>query len=276
MLNETQFGDSFELIKELEDNSVDLVVTSPPYADTVSYGGQVNVLHPDHYVDWILPLFDEIHRVLKPTGSFILNINDKLVKKQRSTYVYEFAFRTPKETSLKLYDTYFWYKKSGLPSGGDKRLNNRMEYLFHFVKDVDKFQCFPDRIREPYAASSLPRYKNKYHGNKIVGEDGKAVLPTKPQAANPKGTIPSNVFRFNNNSAIRMSDKYKGLHPAPYHPDLPEKFITWLTNEGDIVLDPFMGSGTTALVAQRMNRNWIGFELNPAYGDFIRERLADG
>ena len=275
-INEVHFGDSFERIKELDDNSVDLVVTSPPYADTVSYGNKINVLHPDNYVDWILPLFDEVFRVLKPSGSFILNINDKLVKKQRSTYVYELAFRTPKETNLQLYDTYFWYKKNGLPSGGDKRLNNRVEYLFHFVKDVDKFKCYPDRIRVPYAESTLPKYKGIYRGNKVVDESGIAQnCKPKKQSANPLGTIPTNVFRFNNNSALRTTAKYKGLHPAPYHPDLPEKFITWLTDVDDLVVDPFLGSGTTALVAQRLKRNWIGFEKNKAYEDFIRDRLKE-
>ena len=89
-------GDCFELIKDLEDNSVDLVITSPPYADIVNYGKVVSVKKPKDYVDWILPLFKEIQRVLKPSGSFILNINDNCKNGLRNPFIYEliYSFRS--------------------------------------------------------------------------------------------------------------------------------------------------------------------------------------
>ena len=118
-----------ELSKELPDDCIDLVVTSPPYADTVSYGKDINVFSPENYPDWILPLFVEANRFLTPTGSFILNINDKIVKGERSTYVMETVIKIVKESGLKLYDRYIWHKKNGLPMGGEKRLNDRMEYI---------------------------------------------------------------------------------------------------------------------------------------------------
>jgi DNA modification methylase len=88
-VNETHIGDCMDLSKELPDDYIDLVVTSPPYADTVSYGKGINVFSPENYPDWILPLFVESNRFLKPTGSFILNINDKLDKGEGSIYVME-------------------------------------------------------------------------------------------------------------------------------------------------------------------------------------------
>jgi site-specific DNA-methyltransferase (adenine-specific)/site-specific DNA-methyltransferase (cytosine-N4-specific) len=272
-LNTVHYGDSFELIKDLPDNSVDLIVTSPPYADTVSYGKSINVLSPENYPSWIMPLMNEAYRVLKPSGSFILNINDKLHKKQRSIYVMKTIVRVVEETQLQLYDRYFWTKKSGLPTGGDKRLNDRVEYIFHFVKDVDNFKCFSDRIRKPYAPASMTRFKTGCSGNKIVDENGIGRLNVKKKEPNPKGTIPTNVFEFNTGSALRFDKKYTGLHPAPYHPDLPKFFVNWLTDEQDVVLDPFMGSGTTAVVCKDMNRQWIGFELNENYKSFIDARL---
>lgn len=114
-------GDCFELIKEQPDNSVDLVITSPPYASIVSYGKNVSLKKPNDYVDWILPLFKDIHRVLKPSGSFILNINDNCSNGLRNTYIYDLISRNNKETKLKLYDDYIWFKPSVVPNGSNKR-----------------------------------------------------------------------------------------------------------------------------------------------------------
>ena len=95
-LNKTHIGDCMDLSKELPDDYIDLVVTSPPYADTVSYGKDINVFSPENYPDWILPLFVEANRFLTPTGSFILNINDKIVKGESSTYVMETVIKIVK------------------------------------------------------------------------------------------------------------------------------------------------------------------------------------
>lgn len=268
-LNKTHLGDCMELAKKLPDNSIDLVVTSPPYADTLSYGKKVQVFDPDKYVDWFLELFKESNRFLKDTGSFILNINDKATNGERSTYVFELVHRIVKETGLKLFDRYIWFKKSALPMTGDKRLNDRIEYIFHFVKDSKKFKAHTDRVREPYAEISLRRFKSKVHGNDIVDDDGTTELSHRGSSKpHPLGKKPITVFRFDTGSALR------GLkHPAPFHPQLPEWFINWLTDEKDIVLDPFMGGGTTALAAKNLNRNYIGFDVNPEYIKMTEDRL---
>ncbi len=257
------------LAKELPENSVDLVVTSPPYADTVSYGDSVEVLKPEGYVDWFLPLFYESACFLKPTGSFVLNINDRATNGERNIYVFELVYRIVKETPLKLFDRYIWFKKSALPMPGDKRLNDRIEYILHFVKDSKKFKTHTDRVREPYKEISLKRFQNKVHGNDIILSDGTTVLSQRGSSKpHPLGKKPITVFRFDTGSALR------GLkHPAPFHPQLPEFFIKWLTDEGDVVLDPFMGGGTVAEVCKKMKRKYIGFETNQAYIDMIEERL---
>jgi len=272
-LNKTHLGDCMELAKNLPDNSVDLVVTSPPYANTVSYGeatkSGVETFNPEHYVDWFLELFHEASRFLKDTGSFILNINDRSTNGERSTYVFELIHRIVKETGLKLFDRYIWFKKSALPMPGDKRLNDRIEYIFHFVRDGKKFKTFTDRVREPYKEISLKRFKSKVHGNDIVLPDGTTELSQRGSSKpHPLGRKPITVFRFDTGSALR------GLkHPAPFHPQLPEWFINWLTAEGDVVLDPFMGGGTTAVSALKLNRKYIGFEISPEYIKMTKERL---
>jgi site-specific DNA-methyltransferase (adenine-specific) len=270
LLNRIVPGDAFDVIKSIEDESVDLWLTSPPYAAVKSYGEDVRVVSPDEYVDWILPLLKEIHRTLKPTGSFILNINDCVVNKHRHPYVHELIFRSTKETPLKLYDTYFWIKKGTLPTGNEKRLNNWTEYLIHFCKDESAVKWNMDAVREPYDANSISRCKYPVNTfNMEVDEKGRPKQRGRRIISlNPKGKRPSNVFNFPTAAAVR--DK---KHPAAFHIDLPTWFIKALTDEGDVVADVFAGSGTTCLAAKMLNRKFIGIELNPEYQKCAQEKV---
>lgn len=282
-VNRCYFGNTMELACKIPANYIDLLITSPPYADTISYGNKISVFHPDKYPDWFLPLTIEAARFLKPTGSFILNINDKIMNGKRSIYVFDLVCRIERETGLSLHDRYFWYKKCPIPSGSERRLNDGIEYIFHFVrKKINKKggfsyknECFKtrtNRVRQPYAAATLKRYKSNggITLNDDVNKDGIIIKrKNKILVANPDGVIPGTVFRFNTVCAMRK--KAANKHPAPFHPDIPKWFINWLTDEGDLVFDPFMGSGTTAKVCQEMKRNWLGFELNEKYKELQSE-----
>jgi DNA modification methylase len=281
-------GDCFELIKSLEENSVDLVVTSPPYADIVSYGKNVSTKKPDDYVDWILPLFKEIYRVLKPSGSFILNIGDKCEGGLRSTYIYDLISRNNKETKLKLYDTYYWYKKNGIPNGSAKRVRNNTEFIFHFCKDPKKLKFNMDAVLEEPKDSTNERLKHPMTNQQGEVIDGvrikKKVLFRQSKTQKEDGTSesiyvykdapekvrPDNVRRFSTCSASR-DNLIK--HPAPYHKELPTYYIKMLTDENDLVLDPFSGIATTGMACIDTNRNYIGFEMNQTYADFSVRRM---
>jgi site-specific DNA-methyltransferase (adenine-specific)/site-specific DNA-methyltransferase (cytosine-N4-specific) len=262
-------GDCFELIKTLEDNSVDLVITSPPYADIVNYGVNVSIKKPKEYCDWLLPLFDEIYRVLKPSGSFILNINDNCSNGLRNPFIYELIYRSQKETKLRFYDTYIWHKKNGIPNGGTKRFRNNTEFIFHFVKNQKELKFYMDRVLQEPAESSNERYKYDMtnHGVIVDGVREKSVK-IRPQLGLVR---PDNVFRFPT-AATDRSNLIR--HPAPFNRKLPEYFINLLTDEGDVVLDVFAGIGTTGLPCKDMNRHFIGFELNSKYVDFGNKRIA--
>ena len=269
-MNKIIQGSCFDLIKDLPDNSIDLIVTSPPYADIKSYGKNINVLHPDKYVDWILPLFNDINRTLKPSGSFILNIDDKCVKKKRHIYVFDLIVRSVKETDIQLYDYYIWAKKSFKPSGNQKRVHHITEWLLHYVKDENKVKWNIDSVRIPYKEETIKRYNRKNpldyttdaNGNKIKkGRRGNRTL-------HEGGRLPDNIFTFNTNSTTRGNK-----HPAPFNIEIPTWFIKSLTDEGDVVLDPFMGSGTTAEAAIKLDRQWIGFELNKLYVKQAQDRV---
>jgi site-specific DNA-methyltransferase (adenine-specific) len=259
-------GDCFELIKTLEDNSVDLVITSPPYADIVNYGKNISIKKPNEYCDWLLPLFNEIHRVLKPSGSFILNINDNCSNGLRNPFIFELIYRSQKETKLKFYDTYIWHKRAGIPNGSKKRFRNNTEFIFHFVKNQKELKFYMDRVMEPAAESFKKRLKSPINNDTEI-IDGERIRK-KVMWGEYEMVRPDNVFRFNT-AATERDNSIR--HPAPYHKELPTYFINLLTDEGDVVLDVFSGIGTTGLGCN--NREYIGFELNEKYAEFSKKRL---
>lgn len=267
-------GDCFELIKDIDDNSVDLVITSPPYSDIVNYGKNVSTKKPDEYVDWILPLFKEIFRVLKPSGSFILNIGDKCENGLRSTYIYDLISRNNKETKLKLYDTYIWHKRNGIPNGSNKRFRTTTEFIFHFVKDVKQLKFYMDRALREESISQKNRkkypWKTKNHGVITDGVRGnkKEIDGNKL----PDKVRPDNVFRFST-AALSRDNTIK--HPAPFHKELPLYFINLLSEEGDLVFDPFSGIGTTGIACKELNRRYLGMELNENYIEFSIIRIKN-
>jgi len=281
-----EIGDCFELIKDLPDNSVDLVITSPPYSDIVNYGKQVSIKKPTEYVDWILPLFNEIWRVLKPSGSFILNINDNCSGGYRNTYIYEMIYRADKETKIKLYDTYIWHKRNGIPNGSIKRFRNMTEYIFHFCKDSKQIKFYMDRVLQEQTDISKKRLEYNWSDNLPVSVDNGVKITKRmrfqkkvingvqehiyKERIQPDKVRPDNVFRFANAGASRDNTI---KHPAPFHKELPLFFINLLTDENDLVLDTFSGIGTTGVACKELNRNYIGFELNEKYADFSLERF---
>ena len=266
-----RIGDCFELIKDLPDNSVDLVITSPPYADIVNYGKDISIKKPQEYCDWLLPLFNEIQRVLTPSGSFILNINDNCSKGLRNPFVYELIYRSQKETNLKFYDTYIWHKMNGIPNGSKKRFRNNTEFIFHFVKNQKELKFHMDRVMKEPAKATSDRAKYQWsvknHGTIQDGERVKEkTIDYGSQLTN--GVRPDNVFRFPTAGLARDNTI---RHPAPYHKELPTYFINLLTDEGDTILDVFSGIGTTGLGCN--DREYIGFELNEKYAEFSKKRL---
>lgn len=266
-----RLGDCFELIKELPDNSVDLVITSPPYADIVNYGKHISIKKPGEYCDWLLPLFNEIHRVLKPSGSFILNINDNCSNGLRNPFIYELIYRSQKETKLKFYDTYIWHKMNGIPNGSTKRFRNNTEFIFHFVKNQKELKFHMDRaLKEPAKATSdRAKYQWSVTNHGTI-QDGERVKEKTIDYGSllKNGIRPDNVFRFPT-AGLARDNTIK--HPAPYHKELPTYFINLLTDEGDTILDVFSGIGTTGLGCN--DRNYIGFELNEKYAEFSKKRL---
>lgn len=257
-------GDSKEVIKKIPDNSVDLIFTSPPYADQrkSTYGG----VHPDKYVEWFLPLSKELLRVLKPTGTFVLNIKEKVTEGERSTYVMELILAMRQQGWLWT-EEFIWHKKNSYPGKWPNRFRDSWERLLQFNKDK-KFTMYQDEVMVPmgdWAKSRLRKLSDtdKKRDNSKVGSGfGKNIS----NWINRDKAYPSNVLHL----ATECGNK---KHSAAFPEELPEWFIKLFTKQGDIVLDPFMGSGTTNIVAQRMKRNSIGIEIIEEYYDMVREQI---
>jgi site-specific DNA-methyltransferase (adenine-specific) len=250
------YGDSLLVLKSLPNDSIDLIVTSPPYSDQrkTTYGG----VHPDKYVDWFLPISKELLRVLKPTGSFILNIKEKVYDGERHTYVIELILAL-REQGWLWTEEYMWHKRNSFPGKWPNRLRDAWERLLHFTKNK-KFNMYQDAVKVPIGDWSKTRLKNLSETDKVRDESkvGSGFGKKIENWVGKDMVLPDNVLYIATESGNKN-------HSAVFPEGLPEWFIKLFTVEGDVVLDPFLGSGTTCKVAYRMNRNSIGIELDNDY-----------
>jgi len=255
-------GDSKLELAKLPSNSVDLIVTSPPYADNrmKTYGG----IKPEKYVEWFLPISEEMLRVLKPSGTFVLNIKEKVVNGERSTYVMELILEMKKQ-GWYWTEEFIWHKKNSFPGKWPNRFRDSWERLLQFNKSKS-FSMYQDEVMVPIGDWAKTRLKNLSEVDKIRDESkvGSGFGKKIANWMNRDKAYPSNVLHM----ATECNNKE---HSATFPDALPEWFIKLFTKENDWVLDPFLGSGTTSKVAQRLNRNSIGIEIMEEYYDIAKK-----
>lgn len=249
-------GDCTKVLGKLPNASVDLIVTSPPYADQrkAAYGG----IHADKYVAWFLPIADELNRVLKSSGSFILNIKERVVNGERHTYVMELIIEMRKRGWL-FTEEYIWHKRNCYPGKWPNRFRDAWERCIHFTKEK-KFSMYQDAVRVPMGDWKNSRLKSLSDTDKRRDES-KVGSGFGKKIENWVGrdlAYPANVLHLPTECSNRS-------HAAAFPESLPEWFIKLFTKEGDTVLDPFSGSGTTMRVARELGRNAIGIELSDEY-----------
>ncbi|MGA2822485.1 MAG: site-specific DNA-methyltransferase [Bacteroidales bacterium] len=257
-------GDSKEKLKLLEENSIDLIVTSPPYADQRkdTYGG----IHHNKYVEWFLPISEQLLRILKPTGTFILNIKEKVIDGERSTYVMELILEMRKQGWLWT-EEFIWHKKNSYPGKWPNRFRDSWERLLQFNKER-KFNMYQEEVMIPMGNWAKTRLKNLSNTDKIRDNSkvGSGFGKNISNWLEREKAYPTNVLHL----ATECSNKN---HSAAFPEELPEWFIKLFTKEYDIVLDPFMGSGTTLIVANRMKRHSIGIDNVPEYYEMVNKQL---
>lgn len=259
-------GDSQQLLKEFPDNSINLIFTSPPYADSrkTTYGG----IHPDQYVNWFLPISHELLRVLKPDGTFILNIKEKVVNGERHTYVMELILAMRKQGWLWT-EEFIWHKKNSYPGKWRNRFRDAWERLLQFNKNR-QFQMYQEEVMIPMGDWAEKRLKNLSQTDQIrdTSKVGSGFGKRVANWLEREKAYPTNVLHLATETQNRN-------HSAVFPDTLPEWFIKLFTQENDTVLDPFMGSGTTIRVAKRMCRIGIGIEIQPFYFELAQKEIVE-
>lgn len=258
-------GDCEKVLKTFPENCINLIVTSPPYADRrkKTYGG----IHPDKYVEWFLPKSKEFLRVLKKDGTFILNIKERAVAGERHTFVLNLVIEMRKQGWVWT-EEFIWHKKNCYPGKWPNRFRNAWEHLFQFNK-TKKFRMFQEAVMVPIGDWAKGRLQNLSKTDRTRDESktksgfGKRIANWMDRDM----VYPTNVLHM----ATECS--YKD-HSATFPVSLPKWFIKLFTKKGDVVLDPFVGSGTTAVASTELNRHYIGIDIKSEYCKTARERLG--
>jgi DNA modification methylase len=257
-------GDCRDILPTLPADSVDLIMTSPPYSDSrrKTYGG----IPPEHYVEWFIPIADGLRRVLKPSGSFVLNIKEKAVNGERSPYVLE-LIQALRQSGWLWTEEFIWHKKNSFPGKWPNRFRDAWERLLHFTKSR-RFAMYQDAVKIPTAASTRMRVA-RLSGNDRQRRKNRTQSGFGANQSHWLGrdtVYPTNVLHL----ATECGNK---KHSAAFPERLPEFFVKLLTVPGDLVLDPFMGSGTTGVVCRRLDRRFIGMDIFHEYVTLARERI---
>ncbi len=259
-------GDSKEILRNLDENSVDLIITSPPYADRrkKTYGG----IKPEKYVDWFLPISKELLRVLKPTGTFILNIKEKAENGERHTYVIELILALRRQ-GWYWTEEFIWHKKNSYPGKWPNRFRDSWERLLQFNKEK-KFNMYQDAVKIPVGNWAKKRLNNLSDIDKERdnAKNGSGFGKNVSNWVGRETVYPTNVLHL----ATECNNKQ---HSAAFPSSLPEWFIKLFTKENDWILDPFVGSGTTLDVARKMQRNSIGIDIVPEYIEMIKSKIQE-
>jgi DNA modification methylase len=285
-LGSAYFGDSLDVLRAIPDNSINLVLTSPPYA--LHFKKEYGNVNKKEYIEWFLPFAKEIHRILTEDGSFVLNIGGSYNQgiPTRSLYHFKLLIALVEQLNFHLAQECFWFNPAKMPMPAEWVTVRRIR-----VKDSVEYVWWLSKTPWPKSSN---RNVLKEYSNDMRRLNGKGLNPAKrPSGHNIKssfsktdagGSIPSNVLeeelaedipvnnllKFGNNAAndvytIKCKEAGVKPHPARFPSALPEFFIRLLTNDNDIVLDPFAGSNTTGSVSEKLSRRWIASDNVESY-----------
>lgn len=262
LANQFFSGDCLDVLQSIPDESVDLIFTSPPYADQrkTTYGG----IPPDEYVAWFMPRAAQFQRVLKPTGTFILNIKERVVNGERHTYVLE-LIQAMRQQGWLWTEEFIWHKKNSYPGKWPNRFRDNWERLLQFNRQKH-FSMYQEAVMVPVGEWAKERLSNLSETDKTRDESNVGSGFGK-KVANWLGremVYPTNVLHLATECGNRG-------HSAAFPIELPTWFIRLFTQPNDLVLDPFVGSGTTAMAAAQLGRKYIGIDINPTYIELSRQ-----
>jgi site-specific DNA-methyltransferase (cytosine-N4-specific) len=279
-LGKAYHGDALQVLQHLADASVSLAFTSPPFAlrRQKAYGN----LPADEYIAWFWPIAEQIHRVLTPDGSFVMELGGAWNPGSGTRSLFPYQLLLKLCSVFHLAQDFYWYNPSRLPTPAEwvtirrTRVKEAVTMIWWLSKTTEP-QADNRRVLQPYSKSMRRLLKDGY---KVANRPSQHEIGPHFQRDNG-GAIPPNVLTVPN---TRSYDQYlfrcraAGLpiHPARFPPELPDFFIRFLTQPGQLVLDPFSGSNVTGQVAEELGRRWVAIEINADYVAGSRLRFADG
>lgn len=278
--NKIYNNDCLKFLPQLAEETVDLVVTSPPYAEKRknTYGG----VHPDKYVEWFLPIANELYRVLKNDGSFVLNIKEHPKNGERETYVLELILEMKKQ-GWRWVEEYCWYKKNSFPGRWSNRFRDSWERCLHFTKSAD-FNMYQDEVKVPIGDWAQKRFKSMTENDfvRYISKNNSHLTRNVSNWLDRKKVFPHNVLVFEEEHRLYLSNVIEAAvdgtnknHSAIFPIELPSWFIRVFSKEGDLVLDPFLGSGTTAVASVLHSRQYLGVEILEEYYKEAEKNIAE-
>lgn len=263
-------GDSLKALKSMPADSVNLVMTSPPYA--LHFKKEYGNADQQDYVEWFVPFAREIHRILKDDGSFVLNIGGAWTPGEpcRSLYQFELLIELVRKVNFHLAQEFFWYNPAKLPAPAEWvtvrriRVKDSVEYVWWLSKTPHP-KASNKKVLTEYSPDMKRLLKRGYRAKKRPS--GHNITK---KFSDKGGAIPGNLIELGNNDSNgyylkRCQEAGIKPHPARFPIQLPSFFIRFLTDEDDIVVDPFAGSNTTGEAAQKLNRRWYAFDLKDEY-----------
>jgi site-specific DNA-methyltransferase (adenine-specific) len=261
---EVYLGDSREVLKKFPIGYFNIIVTSPPYAD--ARFNHYDSIKPDDYVDFILSFHEQFWRVLADDGSFVLNVKDRIVNGVRHRFVWDTIEALSKHGWLCV-DDYLWIKPNAMPGFWPNRLRDEWEYCFHMTKQKH-FAMYQDEVRKPigkWAEKRLAKLTGKSNG-RHNSENRSGFGRDLRNWVNKSTVLPGNTV------TVPLVGKNME-HPAVFPVGLPEFFIKLFTKPGDIILDPFAGSGSTGVAAEELKRNVVLIDSKTEYFEVMKKRL---
>jgi site-specific DNA-methyltransferase (adenine-specific)/site-specific DNA-methyltransferase (cytosine-N4-specific) len=259
-------GDCLDMLAALPDNSVDLVVTSPPYDGQPKYGNGERY-ERDWYAGFFRRVTAEILRVLQPRGNFVLNYRSKRHGDERGTLQYELVFWL-REQGFLFCEDFVWGKPSPPPGRFNRFLKDGVEYCFQFAKTPD-WQFFPTQCLSPARWDAKDRERRKKLAHNYVRVNEPSGQGRKRVQAGPDLVRPSTLLSLEPEFGPNPT-----LHPARFPLSIPSFFIRLLTTPGQLVVDPFGGTGTTAVAAEALDRRWLIAEQDAKYAADLPARIA--
>lgn len=279
-LNKIYTGNALEVLKTLPECSVNMCITSPPYWGLRDYKTNPAIWNDrwqgelgaepsfNQYINHLCDVFDEVKRVLKDDGTCWVNIGDNYNKKSLTLIPFRFALEMCNRGWI-VRNVIIWQKPNATPQSVKDRFTVDFEYLFFFSKN--KKYYFEQQL-EPIKQSTYNRCKTGCGINKGANYQG---LNKKNFERLQQRILDGTIAGRNKRAVWQIATHaYHGAHFAVFPPALIETPIKAGCPEGGIVLDPFIGSGTTAFVAEKLNRNWLGIELNPEFAKLAEDRIS--